>query len=89
MKNSKYFLIGTLRNPKDHSSHAYRGKWCVNCLNMWIATLGKTLNLENAIFYHLIIVLHELTHVFSGEEDHESDPYSWDRFIEKILKELT
>jgi hypothetical protein len=80
------FLIGTLRNPRKTESHAYRGRWCVNCLNMWYASLGKLLTHENAIHCHMIIVLHELTHVM-GESYHESC-ISWDNFLNVILEEL-
>ena len=63
-------------------SHAYNGKWHVNCANMWCATLGNKLTLKNAILGHLTILLHEITHLCTDEPHKDS----WDWFIcENIL----
>ena len=81
------FLIGTLTRPKCTDSHAWGERWCVNCVNMWVATLGPKLNVENAIVYHLVILLHELTHIASGEFGHGKYPFSWDETLARIVKE--
>lgn len=88
------FLIGTMSKPRNCDSHAARGKWCVNCVNMWKATLGKRLNPRNAVFEHQVIVLHELTHWASeesnclgGTKECLWNVNSWDRFLKKILRE--
>jgi len=88
MKRPK-FCVGTIKNPTNDCSHAWRGKWSVNCINMWVATLGPKLNLENAILEHQVIVIHEITHALSGIKDccPNNDPYAWDRTIKKLLKE--
>lgn len=90
------FLIGTMSKPRYSDSHYARGKWCVNCVNMWKATLGKRLNSQNAVFEHQIIVLHEITHWASeemnclgGTEKCPWDEGSWDRFFRKILSEFS
>ena len=80
------FYIGTVERPSDPDSHGHakgrwQGKWSVNCVNMWAATLGKELTLESAIEEHLIIVLHEITHAFSEVEA----PHNWDSFLRKVL----
>lgn len=83
---SPFFSIGTVERPTDHDSHGHskgrwQGKWSVNCVNMWAATLGKSLTLEGAIEEHLIIVLHEITHAFSGVDV----PHNWDPFLREVL----
>ena len=84
-KGTKHFLIGTLERPKNfNESQGRRGKWCVQTVNMWAATLGKRLTFENAIPYHLTIVLHELTHIMSEVSRCHS---SWDDFLFEIINE--
>jgi len=86
------FCIGTIKQPTNSDSHAWRGKWSVNCVNMWVATLGKRLNLKNAILGHSIIMIHEITHALSGESycwSHINGKIVyWDETIERILKEV-
>lgn len=79
------FHIGTIKNPKNLDSHRWRDKWSVNCINHWAATLGQELNEENAIHNHLVVVLHELTHVGSGISRCK---ISWDEFLDRTLKEI-
>lgn len=83
------FCIGTIDRPKWLDSHGYakgrwKGKWLANCVNQWVATLGKELKLENAIRLHLLIVLHELTHAEGGIEGPCRD---WDKSLSKIVLE--
>lgn len=86
------FVIGTIKYPIDSDSHARGGRWCVNCVNMWIATLGIRLNIERAILGLEIVVLHEITHALSGVGN--CCPYVngkvkyWDETIERIMKEV-
>ena len=80
----KQFTIGTLINFPGTDSHGCKGKWRVNCVNMWAATLGQNLTPESAILGHCIILIHEITHALSGESWCLE---SWDRTIERILKE--
>jgi len=82
----KTFMIGTMINPPDSDSQGRDGRWCVNCVNMWAATLGMKLNPRNAIIKHLVITLHEMTHAFSGVR--WCNPDTWDPFIERILNEF-
>jgi len=81
------FYVGTIKHPTDSDSHAWRDKWCVNCVNMWVATLGHDLTVENAVGEHVVIVLHEITHALSGVHNcaPNSDASAWDRFLHKLL----
>ena len=86
------FHIGTIKNPKNLDSHAWRDKWTANCVNHWVASLGRKLTVKNAIQYHLIIVLHELTHAMSGilhgdKNDTTLLEYDWDDFLNELLHE--
>lgn len=87
------FHIGTIKNPTNLDSHVWRGKWTVNPVNHWVASLEQNLNVENAMVYHLVVILHELTHVMSGilhgDENDETLPTCyWDDFLFKIVEEL-
>jgi len=87
------FHVGTIENPKDFDSHAWRDKWTANCINHWAASLGQNLNMKKAIHNHLIIVLHELTHAMSGilhgnKNDTTLFPYDWDEFLDKLVSEF-
>jgi len=78
----KDFTIGTMEGIGDSCGEILGDKWRVNCLNMWIATLGKRLTFETAITSHLVVLLHELTHTCL-DENHKD---SWDEFIcESVL----
>lgn len=81
------FCIGTIKNPIDSDSHAWRGEWSVNCINMWVATLGQNLNPENAVYEHTILIIHEITHALSEEQYcwTETNPYAWDEFIKEHI----
>lgn len=85
-KNTRHFLIGTMVNPQNYNeSHAYHGRWCVQTINMWAATLGHKLSPENAIPHHMTIVLHELTHIMAEKPyDHST----WDTFLFNILRDF-
>jgi len=87
------FHVGTIGNPKNSDSHVWRNRWTVNCINHWVASLGKNLNVKNAIHNHLVVVLHELTHTMSGIlhgdiNDHTLYYYDWDDVLDTILEEL-
>jgi len=73
------FCIGTIKNPTDPDSHAWRGKWSVNCVNHWVATLGHKLTVQTAIKIHNVITIHEITHALSGED------YCWNRIDGKLV----
>ena len=90
------FLIGTMKHPRSPmGSHVGNGKWCVQCINMWAASLGKGLNPKNAVVGHLVIVLHELTHLASGYGWHgpfgrparPDEGELWDTFLRNLLME--
>lgn len=88
------FHIGTIKNPKNLDSHAWRNKWTVNCINHWVASLGQKLTLKNATQNHLVIILHELTHAMSGikhgdESDRTLYYYDWDDFLDIIVNEVS
>ena len=73
-------MIGTMDGDGD--SRGENDVWRVNCLNMWKATLGKRLCIENAILSNLIVTIHELSHISSGE------PWcneNWDKTICKSV----
>lgn len=72
------FCIGTIQNPTDSDSHAWHGEWSVNCVNLWKATLGQKLTLENAILIHNVLVIHEISHILSGED------YCWTKIDVKM-----
>ena len=87
------FHIGTIQNPTDLDSHAWRDKWTVNCVNHWAASLGHKLNTQNAIHNHCVIILHECTHAMSGilhgdENDETLHYYDWDDFLSRLLNEV-
>lgn len=82
------FMIGTIEWTRDSDSHATRDKWCVNCVNMWVATLGQKLNPDNAVLEHMVIVLHEITHAMTGIHGHGKYFHSWDETLKRILMEL-
>jgi len=80
------FMIGTLEDPTTHDSVGRDGKWRVNCINRWAATLGMKLNPRNAVIGHLVSCLHEITHAMSGVTP--CDPATWDPLLERILIEI-
>ncbi|MHA1268080.1 MAG: hypothetical protein ACTSRS_22880 [Candidatus Helarchaeota archaeon] len=87
------FHIGTIKNPKNLDSHVWRDKWTVNPINHWVVALGQKITLRSAIHNHLVVVLHELTHVMSGilhgdRNDKTLLKYDWDDFLSRILIEL-
>lgn len=86
MKRLPYqkFIIGTIKWTRTGDSHATGNKWCVNCINMWKATLGQNLTPENAILEHMVIVLHEITHTMTDEPHKDS----WDTTLKRILIEV-
>jgi hypothetical protein len=86
------FMVGTIENPTDLDSHAWRNKWTVNCVNHWVATLGSNLNVKNAIRIHSLICLHELTHALSGirhgdRQDQTASNFDWDDVLYRIVDE--
>lgn len=84
------FMVGTMTNPPNADSRGCDGLWCVNCINMWAATLGNKLNQRNAVLEHLVIVLHEITHAISNVfHKQEDDPHAWDTTLKRILLEFT
>jgi len=86
--DDKTFMIGTMTNPPNSESQAHDGKWCVNCVNGWAATLGKRLNLENAIIRNVTTALHELTHIMSDIWHIQERIDNWDAFLWKLLEDL-
>ena len=93
-EHTNLFMIGTLKNPVDLDSHAWGKKWTVNTINQWVASLGQKLNPKNAIHLHLIIILHELTHIMSNikhrdRNDTTLEIYDWDNFLDRILSSIS
>lgn len=81
------FCVGTINRPKWLDSHGYakgrwKGKWVANCVNQWIATLGKNLDQRNAVRLHVMIILHELTHAVGEIEGPCRD---WDEFLRLVM----
>lgn len=85
--NPKIFSIG-INTHLQPGSWGNEYGWQVYCPNMWF-TLGdrKEATIENCIFHHQIIMLHELTHHLSGILHHcddNEDPEAWDKFLCEI-----
>jgi hypothetical protein len=84
------FMIGPMEDISngDSEGEILGDKWQVNCLNMWVATLGTTLTFENSILGHQIILLHELTHTCTDEPHDSWDWFLWESILGGKIKDI-